>query len=172
MADPNEKKAPTIVRFYRFRNRLKEKTHGLAGGKGGISAEALEAAEKALESMAEDYPDWVSGLITKLAEQHGRCVDTPEDRRDHFEEINRIAHDMKGQGGTFGFPLITDFADSLYNFTTIRNDINDRMVELVKAHIDAMRAVIKGRIKGDGGEMGQQLSATLQKAIESYKKGD
>ncbi|GER01206.1 hypothetical protein JCM17845_18290 [Iodidimonas gelatinilytica] len=59
-----EKKAPTIVRFYRFRNRLKEKTHGLGGGKGGISPEAMEKAEKALETLSEDYPDWVSGLIT------------------------------------------------------------------------------------------------------------
>lgn len=99
MADSGGKKAPVVVRFYRFRNRLKEKTHGLAKGVGGISPEALAAAEKALEQMSEDYPDWVSGLISKLAEQHGRCVDTPEKRRDFFEEINRIAHDMKGQGG-------------------------------------------------------------------------
>ncbi|GER06956.1 hypothetical protein GCM10007972_19960 [Iodidimonas muriae] len=165
-----EKKAPTIVRFYRFRNRLKEKTHGLGGGKGGISPEALEKAEKALETLSEDYPDWVSGLITKLAEQHVRCVDTPEDRKDFFEEIHRIAHDMKGQGGTFGYPLITNFADSLSNFTSIKTDIDDKMVELVKSHVDAMRAVIKGRVKGEGGEIGQQLRKSLQKAIETYKK--
>jgi len=163
------RKVPTIVRFYRFRNRLKEKTHGLGGGTGSISEEALAEAEKALEQMAEDYPDWVSSLIAKLAEQHGRCVDTPEHRREFFEEINNIAHDMKGQGGTFGYPLITEFADSLHNFTTIRNDITDGMVELVKAHVDAMRAVIRGRVKGDGGEVGAQLKATLEKAIEKYK---
>ncbi len=103
-----------IVRFYRFKNRLKEKTAGLAPGKTTISQEAIEEAEKALNKMSEDYPDWVSGLIVKLQEQHGRCVDTPEKRHEFFEEINHIAHDMKGQGGTFGYPLITNFADSLY----------------------------------------------------------
>ncbi|GAB4574216.1 MAG: hypothetical protein Tsb008_10950 [Rhodothalassiaceae bacterium] len=169
MADPMQAKVPTIVRFYRFRNRLKEKTFGLQGGTGGISPEALAEAEKALQKMAEDYPDWVSGLIGKLSEQHGRCVDTPEKRREFFEEINRIAHDMKGQGGTFGYPLITDFSESLENFTTIRNDITDNMVELVKAHIDAMRAVIRGRVAGDGGEIGAQLRATLAQSIEKYK---
>jgi len=165
-------KAPTIVRYYRFRNKLKEKTLGLGGGKGEISSEALAKAAEALEELAEDYPDWVSGLISKLAEKHGRCVDTPEKRREFFEEINRIAHDMRGQGGTFGYPLITDFADSLESFTMIKTGITDNMVELVKAHVDSMRVVIKNRIKGEGGEKGAQLKQSLNMAIESYKKKD
>ncbi len=161
-------KKKVIVRFYRFKNRLKEKTAGLAPGKVGISSEALEAAEKALSKMAEDYPDWVSGLIVKLQEQHGRCVDTPEGRRDCFEEISHIAHDMKGQGGTFGYPLITTISDSLYGFTYSRDDISDNQVELVKAHLDAMRAVIRGRVSGSGGEIGEKLIEGLNEAITKY----
>jgi len=46
-------KAPTIVRYYRFRNKLKEKTLGLGGGKGEISSEALAKAAEALEELAE-----------------------------------------------------------------------------------------------------------------------
>lgn len=162
-------KSKIIVRFYRFKNRLKEKTAGLAPGKTTISPEALEEAEKALNKMAEDYPDWVSGLIVKLQEQHGRCVDTPEKRHEFFEEINHIAHDMKGQGGTFGYPLITDFADSLYGFTIKRpGEITDNQIELVKSHVDAMRAVIRGRVKGDGGEIGAKLTESLNEAIAKY----
>lgn len=162
-------KKKVIVRFYRFQNRLKEKTAGLAPGKTGISPEALEAAEKALNKMSEDYPDWVSGLIVKLQEQHGRCVDTPEKRHEFFEEINHIAHDMKGQGGTFGYPLITQFSDSLYGFTTKRpGEISDNQIELVKSHIDSMRAVIRGRVSGDGGEIGAKLSESLEEAIAKY----
>lgn len=158
-----------IVRFYRFKNRLKEKTAGLAPGKTSISTDALEAAEKALNKMSEDYPDWVSGLIVKLQEQHGRCVDTPEKRHEFFEEINHIAHDMKGQGGTFGYPLITDFADSLYGFTIKKpGEISDNQIELVKSHVDSMRAVIRGRVSGDGGEIGAELSNSLEEAIQKY----
>lgn len=158
-----------IVRFYRFKNRLKEKTAGLAPGKTSISTDALEAAEKALNKMSEDYPDWVSGLIVKLQEQHGRCVDTPDKRHEFFEEINHIAHDMKGQGGTFGYPLITDFADSLYGFTVKKpGDISDNQIELVKSHVDSMRAVIRGRVSGDGGEIGAELAKSLEEAIKKY----
>lgn len=162
-------KKKVIVRFYRFKNRLKEKTAGLAPGKTSISTDALEAAEKALNKMSEDYPDWVSGLIVKLQEQHGRCVDTPDKRHEFFEEINHIAHDMKGQGGTFGYPLITDFADSLYGFTIKKpGEISDNQIELVKSHVDSMRAVIRGRVSGDGGEIGAELSNSLEEAIQKY----
>ncbi|WCL53079.1 Hpt domain-containing protein [Gimibacter soli] len=160
---------PVIVRFYRFKNRLKEKTAGLnPSGKVSLSAEAMEEAEKALSKMSEDYPDWVSGLVGKMQEQHGRCVDTPESRKECFEEIARIAHDMKGQGGTFGYPLITAFSDSLYGFTQIKGDIEDAVVELVKAHIDAMRAVIRGRVAGSGGDIGKSLTEGLNEAIAKY----
>lgn len=164
---------PVIVRFYRFQNRLKEKTAGLGRGSVSINLEALEAAEQALSKMSEDYPDWVSSLVAKLQEQHGRCVDTPEMRVECFEAINHIAHDMKGQGGTFGYPLITSFADSLYGFTVKRpGEIEDKQIELVKSHLDAMRAVIRGRVSGDGGEIGQKLTESLSDAIEKYETTD
>lgn len=164
---------PVIVRFYRFQNRLKEKTVGLAPGNAAISPEALEKAEQALSKMSEDYPDWVSSIVVKLQEQHGRCVDSPEMRRECFEEINHMAHDMKGQGGTFGYPLITNFADSLYGFTIQRpGEITDNQIELVKGHLDAMRAVIRGRVSGSGGEIGQSLTDGLAQAIEKYETED
>ena len=165
----SEGKASVTVRFYRFKNRLKEKCAGLAPGDAGISDEALAEAEAALSAMAEDYPDWVSSLIDRLAEQHRRCVDTPEERKEFFAEVGRIAHDMKGQGGTFGYPLITAFADSLHGFATTKGELTDNHVELIKTHVDAMRVVIKDRVSGDGGEIGKQLTDSLNEAIEKYK---
>lgn len=159
------------VRYYRLRNHLKEKAAGL-GGTGGaqISAQALAAAEAEFARMSEDYPDWVQGHLKRLYDQHRSCMERPEQRHQQFKQINEIAHDMKGQGGTFGFPLISQFADSLYGFTRPRDAYLDAEVDLVKAHVDAMNAVVKGRIKGPGGAIGQQLSETLAKAIERYAK--
>ncbi|MEX6723061.1 Hpt domain-containing protein [Parapedomonas caeni] len=160
------------VRFYRLRNRLKDKTAGLGSGMDGgieIDTAALEAAQKIFEEMAEDYPDWVSNQIAQLYELHRRCVDTPEQRRGLFEQITAMAHDLKGQGGTFGYPLVTTFATSLNRFSTLRNDIRDSHVEIIKAHIDAMRAVIRDRIKGDGGAIGAALTRGLEQVISKYR---
>lgn len=159
------------VRFYRFKNKLKEKTLGLApmnDDEISFDEDSMVQAMAVLDEMAEDYPDWVSGLIQQLADVHRRCVDTPEQRFQHFEQLHAIAHDMRGQGGTFGYPLMSNFADGLYDFTDVTTPTSDKNVEIIKAHIDAMRVVIKDRISGDGGEIGEQLNLGLAAAIKKF----
>lgn len=169
-----EVKKPAIrVRFYRFKNQLKEKTSGLGTSSQAvidIDPEALARAQAALEEMIEDYPDWVKVLLQKLSEEHRRAVDTPHARRAQFEKIRRIAHDMKGQGGTFNYPLITEFSDSLYNFTGPNAGMTDNHVEIIKVHIDSMRVIINERLQGEGGVSGQALKHGLKQAIEKYTK--
>jgi len=166
-------KSGVKVRYYRFQNKLKDKTAGLSGdGREDmmIDAGALARAEAALNQMSEDYPDWVKSIIDKLAELHRRAVDTPHERRTLFERIRRIAHDLKGQGGTFGYPLITNFASSLDEFAGPNVGMTDSHVESIKAHIDSMRVVINERIDGDGGENGKLLTQGLQQAIAKHSK--
>lgn len=176
---PNKKTGKKVagIRIYRFRNGLRTKARDAAGsgddsGPPTFSADALAAAEAEFEKMAEDYPDWVQGHIRKLYEQHGRCVDTPETRHHLFKNLNEIAHDMKGQGGTFGYDLISFFGASLFDFTRPRDEYIDNHVEIVKAHIDSMNAVIKGRISGDGGEIGVELKESFMEAIAKYDTDD
>ena len=163
--------AKVSVRFYRRKNKLKEKALGLGpvdDDQITFDEDLMEQAVAALETMSEDYPDWVSSLIDQLAEVQRRCVDTPEQRFQLFEQLHSIAHDMRGQGGTFGYPLMSDFADGLYDFTIVGTSTSDKNVEIIKAHIDAMRVVIKQRISGDGGEVGVQLKASLEAAIAKF----
>ena len=165
-------KTPIKVRLYRFRNVLREKTAG-TGAPGApltIDKAALDAANAALSKMAEDYPDWVSKHIEELRTHHARCVDTPADRVRRFAMMREIAHDMKGQGGTFGYPLITAFSSSLYDCVGPRSGMTDDHIEIVKSHIDSMAAVIKDRVKGNGGDIGKALTAGLKEAIERYSK--
>ncbi len=168
-AATGKRKAP--VRYYRFTNRLKEKAaNGVnlsSGEQGSIALEALEAAEAEFDRMAEDYPDWVQGHIKRLNEHLAHCLKAPESRHNQFKSLLEIAHDMKGQGGTFGYPLISHFGESLYQFTKPRETYTDDDVEIVKAHIDAMNAVIKGRVKGNGGQVGKELLSSLNAAIEN-----
>ena len=158
------------VRFYIVRNVLKEKASsgGEPGEAGEISIESLQAAEAEFQKMAEDYPDWVQSLIEDLYDGYRRCIDTPELRHEKMAIIHDIAHDMKGQGGTFGYPLITDFGESLFKCTHRSEECSDNLVKLVKAHIDGMKAVISERVSGDGGELGQELLESLNMAIQKY----
>lgn len=166
------------VRYYRFRNKLREKTAGLVGAGtagGGAAAEVYEIDEQALAraeqlfaEMAEDYPDWVQAQLDRLYALHRRAVDHPDQRGAVLKELFAIAHDLKGQGGTFGYPLVTAFATSLNRFTVGRTVVTDSNVEIIKAHIDAMRAVIRDRVSGDGGDIGKALARGLEAVIAKF----
>lgn len=160
------------VRFFRLRNALKDKVGGLGGGDLKINTAALEKAQSAFENLSEDYPDWVMGNIKILHEHHQKLVAATAGvaRERLYAPIRELAHDMRGQGGTFGYPLISDFAESLCGFVGINAGTSDNHIEIIKAHIDAMQAVIKGRIKGKGGDVGEQLAAGLKNVIEKYSR--
>ncbi|HJM49894.1 MAG TPA: hypothetical protein QGF63_08585 [Alphaproteobacteria bacterium] len=76
-ASHDAKERPRI-RYFRLRNKLKEKASGgmmgAGGGGGEITAELLEKAMAEVQKVAEDYPDWVKGFIAELASEHGAAL--------------------------------------------------------------------------------------------------
>jgi hypothetical protein len=160
------------VRLFRLRNKLKEKA-GVGRANAGDSTIATEALERALSEMKksqEDYPDWVKQTLNDLADDLKAASEKDEvARQRNFKHIGALAHELKGQGGTFGYPLISVFGKSLNEFTEKEvGYITDNHLEIVKAHIDVMRAVIKDRISGDGGNIGRELIMVLERAIKKY----
>ena len=111
----------------------------------------------------------VESSVAALANACAQALAQPADERGgEFKKINALAHDLKGQGGTFGYPLITSFADSLFQFTGAGARQTDNYVQIVQAHIDSIRAVVAGKIRGDGGQTGRELRLVLEGAIQKY----
>lgn len=162
------------VQVFQMRNRLKEKAMmgvqgGPQAGPGSIAAEALEKMEAEFQKAAEQFPQFVASYLESLkVATEAAIADRDKDLRPHVDRIHKLAHELKGQGSTFGYPLMSSFGQSLYNFTKPGVTITDKYPELLKAHYDAMNAVIVAKIKGDGGEIGKQLIIVLQKAIQKY----
>ncbi len=160
-------KAPTDVWYFRLPNSLKEKAGGMGdAGPGELPTELLEEAEEQLERSALDFTEWALGYLAQLSDLCTKALMSPMARRKSFEEINLLAHELRGQGGTFGYPLISIFGKMLYECTGLNCKADDNAVEIVKAHIDAMRAVLRDKVAGDGGEVGRALLAGLKQAIE------
>lgn len=133
--------------------------------------DVLKAAEEEIQSRAGDYAVWIEGEVEALVRRTDRIPKELGNVPSLLAEINRSAHEMRGQGGVFGYPLITLIAKSLYeatcgSVTTV--SVNEHL--LLKAHADAIKAVMSGRISGDGGVVGQQLLATLERAKKKYAK--
>lgn len=160
---------PSDVWLFKLPNFLKQKMGSNAMRQDfAIPQSVLEAAEAELKREAEGFIGWAKEYLNRLAKQVADAKARVGERTTNFEEINLIAHELRGQGGTFGYPLITVFAKSLYDVTKPPCSQDDNMLEIVKAHIDAMRAVMREKIEGDGGEVGQTLFKILKQAITKY----
>jgi len=159
-------KTASDVWIFRLPNTLRDKVGG-AGSKGPLvlPESLLEEAEETLHRQSMDFTDWAKNYLLKLSKIAEAAGQNPTGRRKHFEEINMVAHELRGQGGTFGYPLITIFSKSLYEATMPGCPEGDSALGVVKAHADAMRAVIRDKISGDGGEIGRELLKSLKIAI-------
>jgi chemotaxis protein histidine kinase CheA len=143
-------------------NALKLK---LGGGRlGAIDPAAIARAEAALKSLSSNFTQWLADEITKLegARQQVRQQGvTPET----MEHLYLRAHDLKGLGTTYGYQLITRIAGSLCRLIDDKEKRSTTPLELVDAHIDAIKAAVRDDIKSDEHPVGRVLVVELERRV-------
>lgn len=133
---------------------------------GGMSA-VLARAQAAVEDLAKGYTTWARADVDRARKALEAAIADPSQRGRHVEDLFRVAHDLKGQGASFGYPLVTGIADSLCRLTRDRTlSYEDRHLDLAKSHLDAAQLVLTKEIKGEGGQIGAELTAKLQKRVD------
>ena len=138
------------------------------GGFGGIDADAIAKAEAALKAMSAQFGQWLKDEIVKLdqAQADIRAKGyTPETA----EALYVRAHDLKGLGSTYQYPLVTRLAGSLCR---LMDDTDRRMqapAAILDAHIDAIRAVVRDQIQTDDHPVGRVLSETLEAEVAAHR---
>lgn len=125
----------------------------------------LESMETELETFSEDFMDWTAEYVGQLEQLYKAASELPvEKRKATFNKISMIAHELRGQGGVFGYPLISNIAESLFDLTHQMLDRSDDSLQLVKEHLDTLKAVMREKIRGDGGAIGVAVMHALKKA--------
>ncbi|HWA51048.1 MAG TPA: Hpt domain-containing protein [Dongiaceae bacterium] len=133
---------------------------------GGMSA-ILARAQAAVEGLAKDYTTWARADVERARKALEAARSDPAQRARHVEDLFRVAHDLKGQGASFGYPLVTRIADSLCRLTRDRKlSYEERHLDLAKSHLDAAQLVLTKEIKGEGGQVGAELCAKLQTRVD------
>ena len=129
-------------------------------------ASALERAEAAVADLAKDYASWALRDVAKARAALASAVADEARRCGYVEAMFRVGHDLKGQGSSFGFPLVTKIGHSLCTLTRDRaRDYQVQHLDLAKSHLDALELVLTKGIKGDGGKVGVELVAKLESRV-------
>ena len=131
-----------------------------------FSEEALARADRALEAMGGSFEKWLDADIVKL--QAAKAAAAAAGWSDAaLDALWRAAHDLKGMGGTCGYPLVTRLAASLCRLT--ETEAGKRAARgnpmLVSAHIDGLRAAVRDHIASDDHPLGRTLAQALEAQV-------
>ena len=137
------------------------------GGFGGIDANAIAKAEAALKAMSDQFGQWLQDEIVKL-DQAQADIRAKGYTSETAEALYFRAHDLKGLGATYQFPLVTRIAGSLCR---MMDDVDKRMqapVAVLDAHVDGIRAVVRDGIQTDEHPVGRELAETLEARVAEH----
>ena len=145
-------------------NSLKLK---LGGRFGGIDMAAIARAEAALASLSGNFAQWMQEELQKL-EAARQAIRVDGMTTQSAEGLYFRAHDLKGLGATYDFPLITRIAASLCRLIDDPETREAAPMFLVDGHIDAIRAAVRDEIRTDTHPVGKVLIAELERRVDEF----
>ena len=136
------------------------KPQGL-GARFKLDPSAIARAEAALKSLGANFDQWMLDELARLEAARER-VRAEGYNAATAENLYMRAHDIKGLGSTYGYPLVTRIGASLCG---LLHDAEARLsapVALVEAHVDAIAASVRRDIRTDADAAGRALAEELE----------
>ncbi|MSP67753.1 MAG: hypothetical protein EXQ96_06580 [Alphaproteobacteria bacterium] len=121
---------------------------------------AIRESEVRAAAMAETFLTSASHDAVRLAELVDN-LSAGGEQAALVAELQGILHNLKGQGGTFGFELLSAVAESGCAYLRCTGASGPDPVAL-RHHVTAVETILSRRIKGTGGALGERLLARLK----------
>jgi hypothetical protein len=127
---------------------------------------AIERAEQMLQVLGGSMQQWLEADVARLqdlraaAERAGWSFNAQDN-------LVSVAHDLKGMGETYGFPLVSRFSASLCRLleTDDGKAVAQKSPALACAHVDAIRAAVAGEIRTANHPIGGATLAVLEAEV-------
>ena len=111
--------------------------------------------------LVEQFVSWTSDAVNELKEIVNGLSDTELKSDEKAVRIYDLTHNIKGMGGSFNFPLMTNAGGSLCAYIKGLPDNKALSKKVVDAHVRVFEVVLEHKIQGDGGEKGRALESRL-----------
>ena len=138
---------------------------------GGLNAGAVAKAEAALKSLSSQFGQWLQDELDKL-EASRAAIHSQGMGKETGDQLYTHAHDLKGLGATYEFPIITRMAGSLCKLIETHEARMKAPLPLIDAHIHAIRAAVRDDIRDDENPLGRNLAQELERQVAAYIAAD
>ncbi len=125
-------------------------------------ADRLAQAEAAINALKGEYVHQLRADVDQLTKVFA-SVNSKSPEAALLEDLFGIAHNLKGQAGSFGYDLVTSIAASLCDLLRGQSgQTGARDLQVIGQHVQVMERVVSKGIVGDGGETGQKIVQSLR----------
>jgi hypothetical protein len=131
----------------------------------GIDPNLLARAEKAMEDVKPQVEEHMKGEVARLQELMGTVAGSAGQDKQALDEMYRTSFELKGQGTSAGYNLLTRFGDSLCRYIEALQQPGAKEVAIIKAHVDSIAVIMHRGIKGDNNPVGMAIVAELEKVV-------
>ena len=137
---------------------------GLRPRLGAIDPAAIARAEAALKNLSGNFALWLADEISKLEAARAR-IDAEGRSQQTVEGLYLRAHDLKGLGTTYEYPLVTRIAASLCKLIGGAEGRMSAPLALIDAHIEAIATAVAARIQSDERPAGAAMAEDLERRV-------
>jgi hypothetical protein len=158
---------PSTAQFIQPSNTLRLKVGGSRFG--GIDPAAIAKAEAALAALSSQFDQWLDDELLKMDAARAEIA-AKGYTAETAEGLYLRAHDLKGLGSTYGYPIITRIAASLCKMTDTAEARAKAPLYLIDAHIEAIKAAVRDAIKDENHPVGRALAEELEGRVAEHLK--
>ena len=131
----------------------------------GIDPEILARAEQAVAALGGDFVDQTKMTLDAHRTQLEEPTELPQG--DMPRDVFSFAHDLRGQGGSFGYPLLSLIGGLLCAFLEARDfRLTEGDAVVLQSHFDAAAAIFADEIRGEGDATSQALVTSLSELVD------
>ncbi len=140
-------------------NQLKQRAARYVDLNGREDADPVRRAENALKLLSNEFDNWMDMEIVALEKARAAAVGANDVAE--LSTLYRVAHDIRGQAATLGFPLAGQLADGLCKLIE-RADKVAPSGQLIDLHVDAIKAMVRENVRDRENPIGAALVHRLK----------
>ncbi len=134
-----------------------------------LSPQETQKLQLVVEKSTDQFTRQIGEKLKALREDLATIEDGVAPEMRMIERVVADALEIKGLGGTFKFPLLTQISKSLHDYATQIREPNSWNTVIIGHHIDALYVVLAQHITGLGGRIEAELLKALRAASTKFK---
>ncbi len=154
---------------FRFRRMATDDPDAAIALRNGLTREAIEPA-RAHVRLKQDQAIAMLGVIQyRMDDAFARLVEHPD--REGLTRLNGVAREAAALTETRGLQLVGAIVRGLIGHTGGNQAPGGGLLEILRAHLAALRKALDGGIVDDGGPVGRQVLSALRSAEDAFSPG-